>query len=399
MQTSNSESDSSQLPQPANWVSSDVFAAGVIREIELIPLRLPFKTDFKIAFGAPRPGIDILVLKMHTESGLVGIGETQAWLRQGSRDTLRSLISVIQEQFSPRLIGKNVFNHARLLAELRESVWGSNYAQAPVADAMLDLQGKILGVPAYQLLGGKSRDSVCAGITLGISQDVEALLDDVRKWLEQGFTSFTIKVGNDPDRDAGVVEKVVEAFSDQAIIRADGNSGMDWAGALRFMNRIQHLGLDAVEQLLPPSDMDGMAELARRYNVPIMADEMVSYDHDLLKVISKNAASVFQTKIAKNGGAWACKRLWEIGSAAGMRIFPGNHPGASVVSAAALHLATSWPGPLLEGPIAVGINEVLAEDIIAEPIPRKGKRLFIGDAPGLGVVLDENKLKGFRVER
>lgn len=380
------------------WSNSGLHRGGVIRSIELIPVKLPFRTNFKIAFGAPRPGIDVLVLKMHTESGLVGIGETQAWLRQGSRDTLRSLISIIEEQFVPRLVGKNVFNHASILKELREAVWGTNYALAPVSDAILDLQGKILGVPAYQLLGGRSRESVCAGITLGISQDENALLEDVAQWLEQGFTSFTVKVGNDPERDANVVEKVVHAFGDKAIIRADGNSGMDWAGALRFMNRVEGLGLDAVEQLLPPADMEGMAELARRYNTPIMADEMVSYASDLLRVIQMKAATVFQTKIAKNGGAWACKQLWEIGSSAGMRIFPGNHPGASVASAAALHLATAWPGPLLEGPIAVGINEVLAEDIITEPIPRKGKHLFIGDAPGLGVTLDEDKLKHFKVE-
>ena len=392
------QGDKRESSEAKAWEDSGSFKAGIIREVELFPVRLPFKNDFKIAFGAPRPGIDILALKLHTESGLVGIGETQAWLRQGSRDTLRSLISIIQEQFAPRLIGKNVFNHASILSELRESVWGVNYALAPVSDALLDLQGKILGVPAYQLLGGRARDSVCAGITLGISKSDEALLDSIRDGIEKGFTSFTVKIGNDPDRDAAVVEKVVAEFGDKAIIRADGNSGMDWAGALRFMNKVQHLGLDAVEQLLPPSNLDGMAELARRYNVPIMADEAVSYDHDLLKVISMKAASVFQTKIAKNGGAWACKRLWEIGSAGGMRIFPGNHPGASVASAAAIHLATAWSGPLLEGPIAVGINEVLAEDIITEPIRREGKHLFISEQPGLGVTLDDEKLKRFKVD-
>jgi len=385
-------------PQFEQWLDSDRFSAGKVRHVEMFPLRLPFKSKFKIAFGAPRPGIDILVVKVHTESGFVGIGETQAWLRQGSRDTLKSLMSIIQEQFMPRLIGKNVFAHAAIINELRESVWGSNYAIAPIADALLDLQGKILSVPAYQLLGGRAKDSVCAGITLGISNDHEAVLEDVRSWIEKGFSSFTVKVGNDPDQDARIVKKVVENFGDQAIIRADGNSGMDWAGAVRFMDRVKDLGLDAVEQLLPPHDLNGMAELARRFNVAIMADEVVSNDYDLIKVISMRAASVFQTKIAKNGGAWACKKLWEIGTAGGMRIFPGNHPGASVATAAAAHLATAWPGPLLEGPIAVGINEVLAEDIITEPLSRKGKQIFIGDAPGLGVTLDEDKLRSLKVD-
>jgi len=392
------ESSNKHIDKIEGWSNSDQFRAGKIRKVELFPLRLPFKAKFKIAFGAPRPGIDILAIKVHTESGHVGIGETQAWLRQGSRDTLKSLISIIQDQFMPRLIGKSVFSNASIINELRESVWGSNYAIAPISDALLDLQGKILSVPAYQLLGGRARDFVSAGITLGISTDQEAVLEDVRTWIEKGFTSFTVKVGNDPEQDARIVQKVVENFGDKAIIRADGNSGMDWAGALRFMDRIQHLGLDAVEQLLPPHDLNGMSELAKRFNVPIMADESISNDYDLLKVLSMRAASVFQTKIAKNGGAWACKKLWEIGSAGGMRIFPGNHPGASVATAAAAHVATAWPGPLLEGPIAVGINEVLAEDIITEPIPRQGKHIFIGDSPGLGVSLDEDKLKHLKVE-
>lgn len=82
----------------------------------------------------------------------------------------------------------------------------------------------------------------------------------------------------------------------------------------------------------------------------------------------------------------------------GLRIFPGNHPGASVATAAALHLATAWAGPLLEGPLAVGINEVLADDVVAQPIPSEGKHMRVSDAPGLGVELDEDKLNQYRVE-
>jgi muconate cycloisomerase len=383
----------------AAWTNSERYKAGVIQRIELVPLRLPFRTNFKIAAGAPRQGIDVMIVKLHTDSGLVGIGETQAWMRQGSRETLKSLDSVIADHYAPRLLGKSAFDHSAIIANLKETVWNTNYALAPVADALLDLQGKILGVPAYQILGGRAKRSVAAGITLGIMPDHAALVAEVEQRVADGFTSFTVKVGNDPERDARAVETLAAALGDRIIIRADGNSGMDWNGALRFMNRVHHLGLDAIEQLLPPWDIDGMAELARRYNVPFMADESVSSDTDLLKIISARAASVFQTKIAKNGGAWSCKKLWEIGSAAGMRIFPGNHPGASVATASALHLATSWPGELLEGPFAVGVNEILAEDIVTEPIRRDGKHMFVSDRPGLGVDLDEDKIKHFRIDK
>lgn len=385
-------------PTAQDWIGSDRYNGGVVRRLELIPLRLPFKTEFKIAAGGPRPGIDVMVVQLHTDSGEVGIGETHAWMRQGSRETLKSLHSIIADHFAPRVVGRSALEASAILAELRDAVWNTNYAVAPIADALLDLQGKILGVPAYQLLGGRAKKSVAAGITLGIIPDNEALIAEVEQRVAEGFTSFTVKVGNDPERDAQAVERLAAHMGGRIIIRADGNSGMDYAGALRFMNRVQGLGLDAVEQLLPPSDLAGMAELARRYNVPIMADESVSSDADLLKVIGMRAASVFQTKIAKNGGAWNCKRLWEIGAAAGMRIFPGNHPGASVATAAALHLATAWPGELLEGPFAVGVNEILAEDIVKEPIRRDGKHMFAPDRPGLGVELDPEQLRRFRVE-
>lgn len=385
-------------PGPQDWASSDQYRGGIVRRVELVPLRLPFKTEFKIAAGGPRPGIDVMVVRLHTESGEVGIGETHAWMRQGSRETLKSLESVIADHFAPRIVGRSAFESSAILAQLRETVWNTNYAIAPIADALLDLQGKLLGVPAYQLLGGRAKKSVAAGITLGIIPDHKALVAEVEQRVAEGFTSFTVKVGNDPERDAQAVEHLAASMGERIIIRADGNSGMDIAGAMRFLNRVQHLGLDAIEQLLPPSDLAGMADLARRYNVPFMADESVSSESDLLKIIGLRAASVFQTKIAKNGGAWSCKRLWEIGAAAGMRIFPGNHPGASVATAAALHLATAWPGELLEGPFAVGVNEILAEDIVTEPIRREGKHMFAPERPGLGVQLDEDKLRRFRVD-
>lgn len=381
-----------------NWPGSDRYMGGVVRSVELIPVRLPFKNEFKIAAGGPRPGIDVMVVKVHTQSGEVGIGETHAWMRQGSRETLASLRSVITDHFTPRLVGRSVFDSAAIIAQLREAVWNTSYAVAPVSDALLDLQGKLLGLPAYQVLGGRAKKSVAAGITLGIIPDHNELIAEVERRVAEGYSSFTVKVGNDPERDAQAVERLAANMGGRIVIRADGNSGMDFAGAMRFMNRVQDLGLDCVEQLLPPADLAGMAELARRYNVPFMADEAVSSEADLLKVIGMRAASVFQTKIAKNGGAWQCKRLWEIGAAAGMRIFPGNHPGASVATASALHLATAWPGELLEGPFAVGVNEILAEDIITDPIRREGKHMFAPDRPGLGVELDEEKLRRFRVD-
>ena len=121
-------------------------------------------------------------------------------------------------------------------------------------------------------------------------------------------------------------------------------------------------------------------------------------DHDLLHVIEKRAATVVQTKVAKNGGLWYSRKLWHIADAAGMRIYPGNHPCTSIATASVTHLAAAWPGPLLDGPFSAGICGGLAEDVVSDPLEVDGHLVKVPDKPGLGVTLDEEKIKRMRAD-
>jgi muconate cycloisomerase len=370
-----------------------------ITEVEVIPLRIPFKIEYKIASGGIRRGVELVIVRLHTDAGVVGIGETPAWRRQGSSETIASLTSAIRDYFAPHIIGQTPFDIAQIMAALEEEICHSYYAQAAVADALLDLQGKLLGVPCHQLMGGKVRDKLRAGAVIGIKADIGKMLDDCASFYDRGFRSFTIKIGNDPAKDAKAVQKVRERFGDDLILRVDANAGLDYDNALSVLKKIEPYDIDVAEQMVPPWDMEGMADLARRINIPLMADESVASDHDLLEVIRRRAAMVVQTKIAKNGGMWNCRKLWIIAHAAGMRIFPGNHPGTSIVTAGVLQLAASWPGKLLEGPFAVGIHGMIAEDIVTEPLKSDGPDLYLPEGPGLGLELDEHRIKHLRIDR
>lgn len=379
--------------------AADKFSSCKIVRMELFPVRVPFLSKFKIASGDPRSGVESMLVRLHTSCGVTGIGETQAWQRQGSSETIGSLKAVLEDHFFPRIVGRSPFDIARIMTDLDAAVWHSNYAQAPISDALLDIQGKLLGVPIYKLLGGRCRDKVGAGATIGIKQDISETIEEAQAFYDDGYRSFTVKVGNNPPHDAKAVEAVAEHFGDKIILRADGNSGMSFDQALYFVERIKHLPLDALEQLVPPWDIDGMADLARRFNIPFMADESVSSTHDLLTIIQRRAANAFQTKIAKNGGIWNCRKLWQLGDAAGLRIFPGNHPATSIVTMAAAHLATAWPGELLEGPIAVGIAGLIAEDVVTQPVKLEGRFLSVSEAPGLGLELDDAQVKKLRIDQ
>ena len=367
-----------------------------IGRIETFPLRIPLRSPFKISSGAARSSVEMVVVRLHTKSGVTGIGETQAWRRQGSSETLAGLIEAIEVHFSPRLIGASVFDSAKIIAGLHEALWHSTYPQAAIADALLDIQGKLLNVPAYQLLGGRCRDAVPACAVLPMKGTIEETVDNAEHLLENGFRCFSIKVGTDPGADVKLVRAMRERLQDKALLRVDANGGMSFDDALTLLKKIEPYEIETAEQLIGLWDLDGMAELARRTNIPIMADECVSDEHSLLAVIRHSAARAIQTKIAKNGGVWACKKLWTIAAAADLGICPGNHPSTSIATMGVAHLATAWPGPILDGPFTVGIADLLTEDVVREPI-RNGHLVRVGQAPGLGVELDDDRIRHLRV--
>jgi muconate cycloisomerase len=369
-----------------------------ITRVETIPLAVPFRVPFKIASGGARPVGENLLVRLHTNEGVQGIGETQAWRRQGSTETFASLRCAIDDHLAPRVVGRSPFELAAIMAAMDEALMPSLYAKAAIADALYDLQGKLLGVPVYQLLGGKCRDTVGACAVLPIKDSLAETLEGADAFHRRGFRSFTVKVGVNPAAEVKLVAAVRERFP-AAIIRVDANAVMGFDGALALLKKLEPYDLDAAEQMVPMWDLEGMAELARRIDIPVMADECVATVHDLLDVIKCRAATVMQTKVAKNGGIWHMRQLWNLAQAAEMRIYPGNHPSTSVATAAVAHLAAAWAGPLLDGPFAVGISGAFARDVVQEPLVVENGAVRVPDGPGLGVTLDEEAIASMRVDR
>ena len=141
-----------------------------------------------------------------------------------------------------------------------------------------------------------------------------------------------------------------------------------------------------------------MAALARAVRIPLSADESLTNAHSLLEIGRTGAARVIQTKSAKERRhplrSAACGR-WRTRS--GIGIFPGNHPSTGVNVAAVAHLAAAWPGRLLVGDFQTGAVDMIAEDILQEPVRVAGGKVTVPEGPGLGVALDEAKVKKLRV--
>jgi len=368
-----------------------------IREIETIPLHLPFGSPFQIS-AATRDFLEVLIVRIHTDQGVYGIGETQAWRRQGSAETLPNLMRSIHDQFAPLLIGRSPFEVNAVMHDLNACLYNSLYAQAAIGDALYDLIGKFLNVPIHTLLGGKCRDRVRVGAVLSMKPTVEALLDSAQGFYDRGFRHLGLKIGIDPAADLRNAAALREQFGDDIVLRVDANAGMNFDAAQRLLRKLEPYDIDAAEQPIAIWDIDGMAELARTVDMPIMADESVSTDHSLLEVIRKRAATVVQTKTAKNGGIHYLRNLWALAKAAGMRIYPGNHPSTSVATSSVAQMCAASPEPVMEGVFAVGVSGALADDIVENPIRPIDGEIPVLDGPGFGVTLDEDKLEKYRIE-
>jgi L-alanine-DL-glutamate epimerase-like enolase superfamily enzyme len=369
-----------------------------ITAIECIPLNVPFKVPFKISTGAARPVVETLIVKVHTDQGITGIGETQAWRRQGSAETLAGQINIIKNHFEPQVVGRSPFDIASIMHGLNESMYHSHYSQAPIGDALYDIVGKVLGVPIHQILGGKTRDSVRLAAVLTMKGTIESLVESADEFFEQGFRHFVLKIGNDPMSDLKNVEALRNRFGHEVALRVDANAALDYDAALSLLTKLEPFDLETVEQPLAIWDIDGMAALAKAIRMPLMADECAATDHALIEIIRKRAATSAQTKVAKNGGIYHIRRLWHILAAAGMGINPGNHPATSVATASVAHMCGSWSTELMAGVFAVGVSGALAEDIVENPLRPVDGELPIPDGPGLGVILDEDALKSLRID-
>jgi muconate cycloisomerase len=336
---------------------------------------------------------------VHTDQGIIGVGETQAWRRQGGGEVLGNLVRMVKDHFEPLVIGQSPFNVNGILRQLDDAFAHTLYAQAALSDALHDAMGKAVGLPVHQLLGGECRDRARVGVILSMKPTVEELVDSAQKFFDQGYRYFGLKIGIDPKRDLANVEAMRHRFGSDITMRVDANAALTYDAALGLLKKLEPFDIDAAEQPLASWDLNGLAALARGTSIPLMVDESISTSHSLVEIIDKRAATAIHTKLAKNGGILQTWKLWQMAESVGMRICPGNHPCTGVGVAAALHMCAAWQGALIDGAFAVGLSGTLQTDVIAQPMNIDNGELRVPQGPGLGVELDFDKINHFRVDR
>jgi muconate/chloromuconate cycloisomerase len=352
-----------------------------------IPLRRPHRMSF-----TRLEAVNFVFVRVETTAGLVGWGEAAClggptW----SEESAESVAATIERYLAPALRGQDAARLEALRLEMARRVQGNPFARAALEMALWDLNGRALGVPVHRLLGGRVRDRVPLSWSLAV-EDPEAEVAEARGLVARGHRIFKVKAGAHPvAEDVARVRRIREAVGPDVALRVDANQGWDVPTALRAIRAMEPYGLDFVEQPVPRWDLAGLAEVGRRVDVPIMADESCASPHDALALARLGGVAIFALKVTKSAGLAGAMAVAAIAGAAGLGAYVGCMIETSLGTAAYLHLAlaaapVTW-GCELFGPL------LLRGDVTREPVRYADGAILALDGPGLGVEVDETRLK------
>lgn len=369
-----------------------------ITRIETIPIRVPLKPEFAIRSG--RGGAHtvspFLLVKVHTDEGLIGIGEASCTPRWSGEDQVTGA-HLIHTYLEPLLVGEDPSEPEALAKKFRLAFAGNYFTKAAVEMALWDIAGKAEGLPLCELLGGKVREFVPTKWSVsGVEPEKAA---DIARWaVGQGFRAMKVKVGIEPEGDVARVKAVRDAAGPDIKLGVDANGGWPLAQAIATVKRLEEFQIAFAEQPVSPELPEQLAEVRRAISIPVIADESVFTLRDARVVASLKAADVLSIYVGKAGGIAEAMKIAQFAQAQNLKCTVGSNLELGVGSAAMVHLALASRGVAAEEFPCDIIGPLFYEDdIVREPLPIKPGEARANEKPGLGVELDEEKVERYQV--
>lgn len=366
-----------------------------ITKIEIFPIGMAYAQPYEQATGVTEMARRVVV-KMSTDEGLTGWGEASTLLPNRTGESAQVIAVVIADHLAPLLIGENPLEIQRLMQKLRSASmdkYGFLYSKTAIDIALHDIAGKAYGVPVAALLGGIVQRSIGVSRSVPLKSPKEVAKDSERL-VSAGYKMITVKAGIDPAADLKRVEAVRGAVGPEFPVEVDANQGYRADVAVQTLSRMEeNWGIVNIEQPCPWWDIAGMAEVTRALRMTVTADESVLCPAEAMNFVRFQAADAFTIKVAKCGGLLQAKRIAAIAEAAGLSCNMGSEHPAGIGTAAMAHFWASTP-EIAE----VGYGSPLerfTDDILKEPIRFERGLVYLPEGPGLGIEVDEAKLRKF----
>jgi len=335
------------------------------------------------------------LVRLTAEDGSVGLGNIDPSPGY-SVETIEQSLTALRETLAPMVHGSDAGNPHQLVARMDAILPGYLDAKAAIEMACVDLLARRLGIPVYQYLGGAMVSSVQFNAWVGILSPDEAATE-ARKWFDRGFRSAKVKVGGGIKADRDRLMAIREAVGPTMALRADANAGYSVEDSIALGHLMEPMNMQLFEQPVADHDLAGMAKVRQAIGIPVMADESITDHESLIAVIRANCADIVKLKVMKQGGFLKCRRMLETATAAGMKVVIGHGFGLGVNTVAEIMLACTST-EVLEGLECVGPLKT-ADDIVTHKLDISNGQMALPDGPGLGVELDEKKVRSYQIEQ
>lgn len=365
-----------------------------IAKAEMFVTEIPVTSVRRHGSGDVASTVKNVLLRIETDEGIVGWGEAAPWaVFTGTAEATAGGLARYLVPLLERMEGSLIAWH---MAEADEVLVGHPEAKAAFETALLDVVGRANGVPIHALLGGAFRQEIPLSVSLA-DPDIDAELDLAQRLFADGVRIFKLKTGfAGHQQDLKRLERL-RAKLPGASLRVDYNQGMEAYDAIRRLRDIEVFKVDFIEQPVPGGHVDALAAITAAIDTPVMADESAFDLPAVLEVIKRRAADLISVKIMKCGGLRNGTHISAVAAAAGIACYGGDMFETGIAHAAGTHMIAASPNISL-GCEFYQATYYLREDVLAAPFPVRNGIVQVPQGPGLGVEVDDEKVRRYAIE-
>lgn len=351
---------------------------------DLWHLEVPVTSRRDHGIGAIDGGFDVVVLRLTSEDGTEGWGEAACWsVFTGS---VEASFAALDRYLRPMVQGRSVGARAAIMAEAGHAVAHATEAKAALESALLDLQGRIAGLPVWALLGGKCRDRIPLSVSIA-NPDFEADIALMERIRADGVRLIKLKTGfRDHAFDVMRCETIRRDFPEFGL-RIDFNQGLHHDDALKRCLDLAAFAPDFIEQPVRAHLFDSMARIRDACPVPLLADESVFGPEDMQRAIREGIADGVSIKVMKSGGPTRAQTTARLAALHGLSAYGGDMHETGLAHLAGTHLIAATPEITL-GCEFYHARYYVTQDILSAPFPIENGDVIVPNGPGLGIAPD-----------
>jgi o-succinylbenzoate synthase len=298
---------------------------------------------------------------------------------------------ILRDYVAPRVLGQALASAEDVYA-LTAHIRGHQMARGGLEAAMWDLEARQKGEPLWKTIGGGARREIPCGVSIGIQDSVEQLLEKIEHELADGYQRIKMKIK--PGWDVDVVRQVRERFPAIKLM-ADANSAYTLADT-EHLRKLDDFYLMMIEQPLSHDDIIDHSTLQAKLATPICLDECIRTAHHAEQAVKLRACGIINIKLGRVGGFGEARRVHDVAQAAGIPVWCGGMLEAGIGRAHNVALAT-LPNFVLPGDVAAS-KRYWKRDIVLPPVETTAHgTIAIRDEPGFGYALDLDHIRAITV--